>query len=485
MHLPAIFHIIGLLLVAVAAAMLLPIFWALYHGGSDFGPLLFSALLILGIGGLAWYFTPKEEELSIRDGMLVAVLGWIIISALSALPFVLHGSIPSFTNAFFEMMSGYTTTGGSVLEDIEALPQGLLLLRSQTHFLGGMGFLTLIIMFLPKGTGGQRLFRAEGSPGLAITKEKFAARTKDTLVKLWLIYLVLNLANILLLLLGGMDLFDALCTAFGSTSTAGYSPRNASIGAYNSAYTEGITILFMFLGGISFFLLYLFFHGDFKALLNNTEFKWYIIILGFLCSTVTLILWQHGTYSHLTQALRYGTFQVVSLVTTTGFGSADYEQWPQAAQMFLYISCLIGSCAGSTTSGIKIVHFVVIAQYLSGTIRKLFFQPMSIVSIKLNGRQVDSSVADLAICVFIANFFIVFAGACVLVLLDDMDYTTAISCIISTLMNIGPGFGGIGPSENYSFISDSGKWFLSWNMLVGRLEMFSVLVLFYPSFWKK
>jgi trk system potassium uptake protein TrkH len=485
MHISAIIHIIGLLLVAVAASMLLPIFWALYYGGSDFGPLLFSALLIFSLGGTAWYCTPKEEDLSIRDGMLVAVFGWIVISALSALPFVLHGSIPSFTNAFFEMMSGYTTTGGSILEDIEALPQGLLLLRSQTHLLGGMGFLTLIIMFLPKGTGGQRLFRAEGSPGLAITKEKFAARTKDTLVTLWLIYLLLNCANILLLLLGGMDLFDALCTAFGSVSTAGYSPKNSSIGAYNSAYIEGVTILFMFIGGTSFFLLYLLFHGDFKALLNNTEFKWYVLLLGFFCGMVALILWQQQTYSSLMQSIRYSTFQVLSLLTTTGFGSADYEQWPQAAQMFLYVSCLIGGCAGSTSSGIKIIHFVVIAQYLTGTIRKLFFQPMSIVSIKLNGRQVDSSVADLALCVFIANFFMIFAGSCVLVLLDDMDYTTAMSCIISTLMDIGPGFGGIGPSGNYNFISDSGKWFLAWNMLVGRLEMFSVLVLFYPSFWKK
>jgi trk system potassium uptake protein TrkH len=348
-----------------------------------------------------------------------------------------------------------------------------------------MGVLTLTIIFLPKGVGGLRIFRAESSPGQVITKERFLARNRDTMIWLWIIYLALNLAETLLLCFGGMPLFDSLCTAFGTVSTSGYSPKNLSIGHYDSSYFDWIIILFMFLGGMTFVLFYQLARGDWRVLKLNTEFRWYVGFMLFFCGAVSLILWQNNTYGGFVDALRYGTFQVTSLLTTTGFTTADYEQWPQAAQMFLYAVCFIGACAGSTTSGIKVVHYVIICKFMAAAIKKIFFQPLSLISVRLNQRPVDDTIIHLAVCYFIVNIFMVLGGGCFMVLVDDMDYTTGMSSVIATLMNIGPGFGAVGPSENYAFISDAGKWFLSWNMLVGRLEMFSALVVFYPSFWRR
>jgi trk system potassium uptake protein TrkH len=465
-------------------SMALPLVCSLIYGEGDFSAILISAAAILFLGAPLWWRFRKHLDLGIKDGIFIAAFGWVLVSALSALPFMIHGAIPSFTDAFFEMMSGYTTSGATILTDIEVVPHGLLFWRSQTHLLGGMGFLTLTVIFLPHGMGGLRLFRAESSPGQVITKEKFHSRNRDTMIRLWIIYMVLNLAETILLCLGGMSLFDSLCHSFGTVSTSGYSPWNASIGHYNNAYFDWVIILFMFLGGMTFVLFYQMIRGDWRALLINTELRWYLGFMFFFCGMVSWILWKDNTYG-LIDAIRYGTFQVTSLLTTTGFTTADYEQWPQAAQMFLYAVCFIGACAGSTTSGIKIVHYVVLLKFMSAAIKKIFFQPMSIISVRLNQRPVDDSIIYLSVCYFIVNIFMVLAGGCVMVLTDDMDYVTAMSSVIASLMNIGPGFGAVGPSENYAFISDTGKWFLSWNMLVGRLEMFSALVIFYPSFWKR
>lgn len=485
MHYSSIAHVMGVLLLVTGSSMSLPIACSFFYQESDLYPLLYSAAITLGAGLPVFWFFRRHNELNIKDGFFIAVAGWIVVSAFSAIPFILHGSIPSFTDAFFEMISGYTTTGATILTNIEAVPHGLLFWRSQTHLLGGMGFLTLAIIFLPHGMGGLRLFRAESSPGQVITKEKFKPRNRDTMVRLWWIYIALNVIQIILLVLGGMPLFDSLCTAFGTVSTSGYSTKNASIGHYNSAYFDWVITIFMILGGLSFVLIYQVFKGDIKALTINTELRWYIGFLIFFCGAMTLILWSKGIYSNIIDAFRYGTFQVVSLLTTTGFGTADYELWPQSAQMLLYVVCFIGACAGSTTSGIKIIHYVIICKYMYLSVRKAFFQPMAIVSIRLNGRTIDDDIINLALCYFIINMFMILVGGFVMTLTDNLDYTTAMSSIIASLMNIGPGFGAIGPTENFAFISDIGKWFLSWNMLVGRLEMFSALVLFFPSFWKK
>ncbi len=485
MNFASIANVLGKLLIVTGTTMAFPLICSLYYKENDLYALFVSAIITILLGLPIWWVFRKSHELDIKDGFFIAVFGWVLISAVSGLPFMIHGSIPSFTNAFFEMMSGYTTSGATILTDIEVVPHGLLFWRSQTHLLGGMGFLTLTVIFLPQGMGGLRLFRAESSPGQVITKERFIPRNRDTMVWLWGIYMTLNLLETLLLCLGGMSLFDSLCHSFGTVSTSGYSPWNASIGHYNNAYFDWVIILFMFLGGMTFMLFYFMLQGNWNVLKINTEFRWYVGFMLFFCGMVSWILWKENTYGSLMDSIRYATFQVTSLLTTTGFTTADYEKWPQAAQMFLYAVCFIGACAGSTTSGIKVVHYVLIWKNGVASIKRIFFKPMAVVSVRLNQRPVDPQIIDLAVYYFIVNIFLVLGGGCFMVLVDDMDYVTGMSSVIATLMNIGPGFGAVGPSENYAFISDAGKWFLSWNMLVGRLEMFSALVIFYPSFWKR
>ena len=484
MNYKSIANIMGKLLLVTGSSMLFPVICSLYYREDDLYAISITAIIIIGFGYLLWRFFRKFQTLNIKDGFFIAVFGWVLISAVSALPFMIHGSIPSFTDAFFEMMSGYTTTGATILTDIEVVPHGLLFWRSQSHLLGGMGFLTLTIIFLPHGMGGVRIFRAESSPGQVITKEKFIPRNRDTMAWLWGIYIALNLLETLLLCFGGMSLFDSLCHSFGTVSTSGYSPYNLSIGHYNNAYFDWVIIVFMFLGGMTFMLFYHMTQRNWHVIRINTELRWYIGFMLFFCGMVSLILWKENTYG-LMDSIRYGTFQVTSILTTTGFTTADYELWPQAAQMFLYAVCFIGACAGSTTSGIKIVHYILIWKFGVAVIKNIFFQPMSVVSVRLNRKPVDPKIIHLAYCYFIVNIFLILGGGCFMSLVDQMDITTAMSSVIAALMNIGPGFGDVGPSKNYAFISDAGKWFLSWNMLVGRLEMFSALVIFYPSFWKK
>jgi trk system potassium uptake protein TrkH len=485
MNYPAITNVLGKLLIVTGGSLVFPLMCSLYYGEDDLYAIAVTGCLSIGLGLPVWWFFRRFHDLNIKDGFFIAVFGWVLISAISALPFMFHGSIPGFTDAFFEMMSGYTTSGATILTDIEVVPHGLLFWRSQTHLLGGMGFLTLTVIFLPHGMGGLRIFRAESSPGQVITKEKFMPRNRDTMIWLWGIYMVLNLAETLLLCLGGMSIFDSLCHSFGTVSTSGYSPYNASIGHYNNAYFDWIITLFMFLGGMTFMLFYHMLQGNWRIIRINTEFRCYIGLMLFFCGIVSWILWKHNTYDSLIDSIRFASFQVTSILTTTGFTTADYEKWPQAAQMFLYAICFIGACAGSTTSGIKIVHYILIWKFGVAAIKRIFFQPMAVVSVRLNQRPVDSQIIDLAVCYFIVNIFLVLGGGCFMTLVDQMDLVTAMSSVIATLMNIGPGFGDIGPSENYAHISDIGKWFLSWNMLVGRLEMFSALVIFYPSFWKR
>jgi trk system potassium uptake protein TrkH len=301
---------------------------------------------------------------------------------------------------------------------------------------------------------------------------------------LWMIYLFLNVLEIILLLAGGMSLFDSLCHTFGTVSTSGYSPYNASLGHYDNAYFDWVVTVFMFLGGVTFVLFYWMVCGEWRSVRINTEFRWYVGIVLFFCAAVSWILWDHGTYGFF-DSRRFGSFQVMSLLTTTGFTTADYQLWPKAAQVFLYVGCFIGACAGSTTSGIKIVHYVIISKYMIAAMRRMFFKPLAVVSVRLNSQRLDERIIGLALCYFIVNIFLVLAGACFMSITYDMDVETSLSSVIATLMNIGPGWGEIGPTKNFAHISDIGKWFLSFMMLVGRLEMFTPLVLFYPSFWKR
>lgn len=276
MHFSAIAYVMGVLLLVTGSSMSMAIVCSLYYGEGDLYALSVTAVIMVLLGLPLFQRYRRHPDLGIKDAIIIAPLGWMVVSALSALPFMIHGAIPSFTDSFFEMMSGYTTSGATILTDIEIVPHGLLFWRSETHLLGGMGFLSLVVIFLPHGMGGVRLFRAESSPGQVITREKFLPRNKDTMVWLWSIYLGLNVLQTLLLVGGGMSLFDSLCTAFGTVSTSGYSPKNLSIGYYNNAYFDWVIIIFMFLGGMTFMLFFRIMKGDWKSVIINTEFRWYI-----------------------------------------------------------------------------------------------------------------------------------------------------------------------------------------------------------------
>lgn len=480
----AYLQVLGTVLLVTAGALLLPIVAAIFYGGPEALPLMGTMLGSGLIGGLLSWLGRGEHELDRRDALIIATGGWVLMSAVSAIPFVWSGSVPSFTDAFFEMMSGYTTTGATILPDIEALPKGLLLWRSETHLLGGMGFLTLAVVFLPHGTGGLRLFRAESSPGQAITRERLMPRNRDAMKWLWGIYLGLNALQILLMMLGGMPLFDSLCHAFGTVSTSGYSPYNASIGHYNSLYFDTVITVFMFLGGVAFTLYYPLLRGRWRPLWHSTELRWYLAISAAFCLAVSGVLWAAGTYDSV-DALRHGSFQVVSLLTTTGFTTTDYELWPQQAQTLLFVISLVGACAGSTTSGIKIVHFVLVLKFGVAWLRQAFIQPLAVVSVRLDGHRVGMPLVHLALSYVVVNIFLVMGGAVVMSMTDALDPFSALSAAVSALMNIGPGFGAVGPSHDWSFISDAGTWFLAWLMLVGRLEMFTALAVFYPSVWRR
>jgi len=480
----AILHVFGTLLLVTGVAMLLPVVCALFYPeDGDFGALLSGAAITCGLGFPLWFLFRGHTDLGTRDAIFIAAFGWVVISAVSALPFVFEGSIPDFSSAFFEMMSGYTTTGATTLSDIEAVPHGLLFWRSLTHLLGGMGFITLAVFFMPYGMGGTRMFRAESSPGQVLGHEKFLPRTRDAMSFLWAIYLGLNAIQVVLMSLGGMPLFESLCHAFGTVSTSGYSPLNASIGQYDNAYFDWVIVVFMWLGGVTFMLFYALLQGDWRTVARNTELRWYVGFTLFFVGGVTLALWGAGTYGPL-DSLRYSAFQVISLLTTTGFSTADYEQWSPAAQVLLYVVCFVGACAGSTTSGIKVIHYVILWKFLSVAVKKIFFQPLTVLSVRVDGRPVDMLIVYLSMAYFTVNIVLILLGAIVMSVTDGLDVTSSVSAVIACLMNIGPGFGDVGPTHNFGFISPAGKWFLSWTMLVGRLEMFSALVIFYPSFWR-
>lgn len=484
MNVRAILHVFGTLLLVTGVAMLAPVVCALFYPeDGDFGALLASAAITCGVGFPLWFLFRSQTDLDTRDAIFIAAFGWVVISAVSALPFVIEGSIPDFTSAFFEMMSGYTTTGATTLTDIEAVPHGLLFWRSLTHLLGGMGFITLAVLFMPYGMGGTRMFRAESSPGQVLTGEKFLPRTRDAMRILWGIYLGLNAVQVVLMCLGGMPLFESLCHAFGTISTSGYSPLNSSIGQYDSAYFDWVIVVFMWLGGVTFMLFFALLQGDWRTVARNTEFRWYVGFTLFFVVGVAVALWAGRVYDPL-DSLRYAAFQVISLLTTTGFTTADYEQWSPPAQALLYVVCFVGACAGSTTSGIKVIHYVILWKFLTVAVKKIFFQPLTVLAIRVDGRPVDNLIVYLSMAYFVANIFLIGVGGIVLAITDDLDVTTSFSALIACLMNIGPGFGDVGPTNNFGFISPVGKWFLSWTMLVGRLEMFSALVIFYPSFWR-
>ncbi|MCG8700054.1 MAG: TrkH family potassium uptake protein [Bacteroidales bacterium] len=480
LNLRVVFFILGILLVIEGLFMLLCIPVSLIYSEPDALMLFLSAFITLLFGFITWaIFRTCDKSVGKREGYVIVTFGWLVFSLFGALPFYITGGIPSYTDAFFETMSGFTTTGASILNDIEALSHGLLFWRSLIQWLGGMGIIVLSLVILPiMGIGGMQLFVAE-VPGP--TPDKIHPRVKETAKRLWMVYCIFTLAEILLLWAGEMDLYDSICHAFTTMATGGYSTKQASI-AESSAYTQYIITLFMIIAGVNFTLSYFALHLRFKAVWSNEEFRWYLAFILFFTVVITAILIINHT-GGFEESFRASVFQVASIITTTGFATADYIQWPAPAWILLFILMFFGGSAGSTGGSVKIIRIVLMIK--NGLLElKRLIHPNAIIPVRIDRMAVKPEVLS-NILAFISVYLLIMMLGVIVVSLLGHDLDTSAGAVAATLGNIGPGIGDVGPAFSYASFSIFGKWFLSFLMLVGRLELFTVLVLFAPAFWKK
>ena len=462
--------------------MLLCLPFSFYYDSQQWQPLLWSALLTLGAGSLPWLLTRShpDKELRSRDGYLVVTLGWVLMSFSGSLPFLLSGAIPTYPDAFFESMSGFTTTGATILADIEAVPKGILFWRSLTQWIGGMGIIVLAVAILPiLGIGGMQLFQSE-APG--ISPDKLKPRIRDTAKRLWIIYIGLTLTETVLLMVGGMSFFDAINHGLTTMATGGFSPKNASIAFYDSPYLQYVITVFMFLAGTSFSLTYFMLKGKLNKVWANEEFRYYVglVLLVTLITTVGIYL---STDEAWEPSFRYAAFQVISILSTTGYITADYTVWAPLLTMLFIILMFVGASAGSTAGGVKIVRHVIL---LKNSILELKRQihPAAIIPVRYNGKAVTQDITFNVLAFFII-YVIVFALGVIFMSLTGVDFMTAVGSTATSLGNIGPGIGTVGPVDNFAHLPSAGKWILSFLMLLGRLELFTVIILFTPYFWNK
>jgi trk system potassium uptake protein len=475
-------HVVSLILLALAAAMALAAGVAAVYGDGDTAPLIVSSLLTLGVGLMGYSVSEISRDLSIREGYAVVAFSWIAVGAAGALPYLLADTAASPLQALFESVSGFTTTGATVFGDIEALPRGILFWRSLTQWIGGMGIIVLGIAILPfLGVGGMQLFRAE-VPGP--TPERLQPRIAQTAKLLWYVYAGLTAAQVGLYLLGGLGLFDAVTHAFTTLSTGGFSPRNASIAAYDSAYIQYVTIAFMFAAAINFTLHYRALTNRGRGYFADTELRFFAGVIGAATVAVFLLILLEGALrdASLERLFRDALFQVVSVGTTTGYVSHDYGLWPLGAQLILVGLMFVGGMAGSTAGGAKAVRIHLLLRHGIAELKKSV-HPRAVVVTRIGKKVIHDDVL-LNVLAFLLLFFSLFAaGALVLALLGH-DLATAIGASAAAIGNIGPGLGAVGAVENYGWMGSSSLWVLMFLMLVGRLEIFTILLLFHRDLWK-
>lgn len=483
--------ILGMFIFFLGFALLVPIVIALIYKEPTWHAFLFSALIAFGIGGSLYYFFKPKRELRIREGFLIVSLTWLFLSLVGGLPFVISGVLPSYTDAVFETMSGLTTTGATILggvthngfanPQIEAIPKSLLFWRSLAHWLGGMGIIVLSIAILPLlGVGGMQLFQAE-SPGPRA--DKLTPRVQETAKLLWGVYVAFTVAEFLLLWIHPkMDWFDAINHAFATLATGGFSTRNASVEAFDSVYIDGVITVFMFLAGINFAMHYRLFNREFSNFFGNRELRFYALISGISAVALSLMLWAYHDYP-IGSAFRYGSFQAISIITTTGFGTANYELWTSLALFLLFILFFTGGCAGSTGGGIKMIRWLVLIRNSFREIKQIV-HPKAILPIRIGQQTVDTNMQRAVLSFFVLYIFIFITGA-LIIAACGFDIISSLGASIACLSNVGPGFGAFGPTDNYAAIPLLGKWTLIMQMMIGRLELFTVLILFSPAFWKQ
>ncbi len=463
--------------------MLLTLPFSFYFNDGAWQSLLTAGAITIVTGGALRFFTRDEHNNDIkkREGYLIVTIGWLGMAFFGTLPYIISGSIDGFADAFFESMSGFTTTGATILVDIEVVPRGVLFWRSLTHWIGGMGIIVLTIAILPLlGIGGMQLFVAEAS---GPTPDKLHPRIKETAKRLWMVYFVLTAAQTICLQLAGMSFFDAINHAMSTMATGGFSTKNASIAYYDSPLIEYILVAFMFLAGMNFSLSYFGLKGQFAKIKANEEFRIYF----YTCLVVTFIavlgIYFYAEDRMLELAFRQGLFQVVSIITTTGFITSDYTSWAPFTTVLFFILFFTGASAGSTSGGIKMVRHVIL---LKNSILELKRQihPSAVIPVRFNNKAVSQTIS-YNIFAFILIYFIIFFFGSLCLSAMGLDFATAMGATTATLGGIGPGIGTVGPVDNFAHIPVLGKWFLSFFMLIGRLELFTVLILFTPYFWSR
>ncbi len=479
MRIGGVLNLLGKLIIILSLVLLTPIpFSIYYHDGMIQAFISCSALGLLLGGVLVLIFLP-EKELGYKDGFAIVVFSWLALALLGALPFYFSGAMNSFIDCLFESMSGFTTTGSTILSKVEVLPKSVLFWRMLTHWLGGMGIIVLTIAILPLlGIGGMQLYQAE-MPGP--TKDRLAPRIQDTARILWSVYLLLTVAETVLLMLGGMDFFNALTHSFATLATGGFSNHSTSIAHYGSLYVETVILIFMLLAGMNFALHFHALRGKRDVYWKSEELRFYLFLVAGASGIIVIANMIAGKYTSIGQNIREVLFQVVSIITTTGFGTADFEQWAPICIILLVALMFVGGCAGSTGGGIKVMRFLLFFKYARMQLRKLI-HPRQVLTVKLEDAKVPNEVL-IAILGYFGIYLIFFLIASLIITGLGVDIVTGPTAVIATLNNIGPGLHLVGPTQNFGHLPGLAKLVLIFCMLAGRLELYTVAILLTPEYW--
>lgn len=477
----AIIKLGGIIIDLLAFLMLPSLLVAHIYGEADVARSFILTIVPMIFFGSIIAFTVKAnfDHLKIREGFAIVALCWVLGSLLGCLPYLISGYIPNFFDAFFETVSGFTTTGSTILTDIQVLPKGLLFWRSFTHWVGGMGIIVFAIALLPAlGISGQKIAKAETT---GPTFGKLTPKVSESAKILYLIYVSFTVIEIILLLLGGMNLYDAMIHTFGSIGTGGFSNYNGSIAHYNSLYIEMVIVIFMLLAGTNFSLYYCVLKGRWKDFFSDSELRLYFLIISVSVLLITINLWFSNFYETMGQSFRYSLFQSASIITTTGFASADFDLWPTFSKMILFILMFIGGCSSSTAGGIKVIRILLLLKLMKRGIG-IRLHPRAVIAIKMNEKPISADTIS-AVANFVFLYFAIFFAGTLLLSLDNFDLVTTISAVAACLGNIGPGFQLVGPVMNFSIFSDLSTLMLAVIMLMGRLELFTIILLFTRQFW--
>lgn len=479
MNTSMIIYVLGWILNAEAAMMVLPLITGIVYGETALWSFVISMAicLILGIS-MTMFQEPKRDVFYAREGFVSVALSWLLLSITGALPFVLSGSIPSLIDAVFETASGFTTTGASILSDVESLPRCILFWRSFTHWIGGMGVLVFILAVLPMAGGSHMSLMKAESPGPVVSK--LVPTVQSTAKILYSIYFLMTILEIILLLIGGMPVFDALTLSFGTAGTGGFGVLNDSVGSYSS-YLQNVITIFMILFGVNFSMYFLLLQKKFRQAFSMAEVRAYIIIILVSIGVITFRI--SGMYGSVFESVKHAAFQVGSIITTTGYATTDFDKWDVVSKTILVMLMFVGACAGSTGGGAKVSRFIIAVKTILKEIIS-YIHPRAVRRVTMDGKPVEHETIR-AVNVYFMAYFLIFAASVFLISFDGHDMITNFTAIAATFNNIGPGLELVGPTQNFGFFSDFSKVIMIFDMIAGRLEIFPLLILFSPEAWKK